>query len=113
MDFRSHIKYSQIFCSNVFKSAVVRVVSHTILDRDGNPNAFNLNSDGDELKLNGNNTNPDNRWNADNSFVFCLRKSSLFHTHRVWFFLSGFSRLFFQPPNILPTSSSFWEIPAY
>lgn len=89
------------------------MASHTILDRDGNPNVFNLNSDDDELRLNGNNAKPDNRWNADDSFVFCLRKSSLFRTHRVWFFLSGFSSFFFQPPHILPISSSFWETSPY
>ena len=52
-------------------------VAHTT-DRDGNPNVFNLNEDGGELKLNANNAKPDNRWNPDNRFVFRLRKSFLF-----------------------------------
>ncbi len=51
-------------------------VAH-IADRDGNPNVFNLNEDGGELKLNANNAKPDNRWNSDNRFVFRLRKSFL------------------------------------
>lgn len=49
-----------------------------IADRDGDPNVFNLNHDGAKLKLNANNAKPDNRWNADNHFVFRLRKSFLF-----------------------------------
>jgi hypothetical protein len=35
---------------------------------------FNLNSDEGRLKLNGNNAKPGNKWNADNKFVFLLRK---------------------------------------
>jgi hypothetical protein len=49
-----------------------------ITDRDGNLNVFNLNSEGDKLKLNTNNARPDNRWNSNNQFLFCSRKLVLF-----------------------------------
>lgn len=48
------------------------------IDRDGNPNVFNLNADDEQLKLNGNIAKPGNRWNADIRFVFLSRKYILF-----------------------------------
>lgn len=83
---------------------------HKNTDRDGNPNVFNLNFDDDRLKLNGNDAQPDNRWNADNPWVFRFRKCLLFRTYKVWFFFSGFSKLFIQPPRIFPISSSLTAI---
>jgi len=50
-------------------------VAYKRADRDGYPSVFNLNRDEDMLKLNANNARPENRWNADNQFVFLLRKS--------------------------------------
>lgn len=45
-------------------------------DRDGEPNVFNLNRNNADLWLDGNNwAKPDNRWNADNRFVFISRNS--------------------------------------
>jgi Tol biopolymer transport system component len=55
------------------------MVLHTKTDRDGNPNVFNLNANGSELKLNGNNARPDKRWNSDHHFVFLSRKLLIFH----------------------------------
>ena len=46
-------------------------------DRNDNPNVFNLNWNGEQLNLNGNNAKPDNRWNADNEFVFRFRNCVL------------------------------------
>lgn len=71
-------------------------------DRDGNPNVFNLNSDGAKLKLNGNNAKPSNRWNANNKFMFLLRKSFLFWTHLCPVFLFGIVEALFpcaEPPS--------------
>ncbi len=47
------------------------------IDRDGNPNVFNVERNDDGLWLNDNIANPDNDWNDDNKFMFRLRK---------WFF---------------------------
>ncbi len=44
-----------------------------IADRDGNPNVFNVNRNDDGLWLNNDWGRHDNRWNADNEFVFSLR----------------------------------------
>jgi len=47
-------------------------------DSDGNPNAFNVNRNGDGKRwLNTNWFNPTNRLGLDNSVVFRLRKSFL------------------------------------
>ena len=78
-------------------------------DSDGNPNVFNLNENGDQLKFNGNNAKPDNKWNSDNKFVFRFRKSFLFRAYNVRFFFFKLFRLFFQPPSILPISSDFTD----
>jgi hypothetical protein len=75
-------------------------------DPDGNPNVFKLNRDGDDLWLEGNWANPENQWNPNNEFVFRLRKYFLFRDYNARFFFLGLVRLFFHPPNILPTSSS-------
>src|SRR3989344_9680063 len=58
------------------------------------------------LWLNNNIANPDNRWNPDNEFVFRLRQSFFPRYTSVRFFFSGLSIRFFQPPSILPISSS-------
>jgi hypothetical protein len=89
------------------------MASRMITDRNGDLNVFNLNWNGDELKLNGNNAEPENRWNPDNKFVFRFRKSILFRVYKSRFFFSGFFRLFFHPPSILPISSSFSDNSAY
>ncbi len=66
------------------------MVFYNITDRDGNPNVFKLERNEDGLWLNDNWTNPDNRWNPDNGFVFVSRKS--LHSKRIilcaWFFIS-------------------------
>lgn len=49
------------------------------ISTDGEPRLFNLYSNGDKLELNNNWDDPDNVWNADNRFVFSLRKSFIFH----------------------------------
>ena len=67
-----------LFSFNGIRRAVAKDGSGHIMDRDGNPNVFNLNSNGDQLKLNGNHAKPENRWNADNKFVFRFRKTFLF-----------------------------------
>lgn len=84
-----------------------------ISDRDGNPNVFKLEHNDDGLWLNDNWANPTNRWNPDNEFVFRLRKYLLSRAYKVRFFFSGFSKLFFQPPNILPISSNLSAISSY
>lgn len=48
-----------------------------ITDSNGNPNVFNVKRNSDGSWLNANNANPDNRWNADNQFVFVSRYSFL------------------------------------
>ena len=75
-------------------------------DRDGNPNVFNVNHNDDGLWLDNNWTKPDNEWNPDNQFVFRLRNYFFSAPTSVRFFLFWFARLPFQPPNILPISSS-------
>lgn len=62
------------------------------------------NSDG-KLKVNINKVNPDNQWNAGNGVLFRNRLSPV-QNNFVW---AGvfFSKPFFQPPRILPTSLSF------
>lgn len=72
---RCRIKYSRIF---YIRSAVAQVARYSKTDRDGDPNVFNLNSNGDQLELNGNNARFDNKWNSGNRFVFRSRKSFLF-----------------------------------
>lgn len=88
---------------------------YTQTDRNGNPNVFNVEHNDSGLWLDNNWAKPDNRWNADNKIVFSLRKYYLSRTSikSVRFFLSGFLKLFFQPLNILPTSSNFREISSY
>jgi Tol biopolymer transport system component len=58
-----------------------------ITDRNGNPNVFNLNWNGEQLKLNGNNAKPSKKWNSDNKFVFRFRKSILFPRLHIAVFL--------------------------
>ena len=48
--------------------------NHTITDRRGDPKVFDLAHNDDGLWLNNNFANPDNKWNADNEFMFRLRK---------------------------------------
>lgn len=73
-DLRSHRRYS--YASHYAGSGTDGTIYVT--DKGGNPNVFNLNRNGDELWLNGNNAKPSNRWNANNKFVFRTRKSILF-----------------------------------
>ena len=71
-DFRSRIKYS---AETLFSRGGTDGTAY-IIDRDGNPNVFNLNRNDDDLWLNTNNAKPANRWNADNKFVFRTRKNA-------------------------------------
>lgn len=70
----SQIKYSPAFLLKVIRRAVALMACCTKTDCDSNPNVFNLNTNGVQLKLNGNNAKPGNRWNSDNELVFCSRK---------------------------------------
>lgn len=98
----------------MLRSAVSQKALCTFVDRDGNPNVFNLNHNGAKLELNANNAKPDNRWNADNKFVFLSRNflcfSSDFYTGRV-FVCAAICPC--QPPSIFPTSSSGFEMLIY
>ena len=49
----------------------------TFRDSDDNPNVFNVEHDDNGQWLNSNFDNPDNFWNADNTFVFARRNSLL------------------------------------
>ena len=81
-------------------------------DRDGNPNVFNLNGNDDALWLDGNNwAKPDNRWNADNRFVFVAR--NFLHFSPAFAGEFCFASCPFQPPSILPISSTFTDKAIY
>ena len=60
-------------------------------DRNGNPNVFNLNWNGEQLKLNGNNAKPAKQWNGNNKFVFRFRKYFLFPRSQIAVFLLFFA----------------------
>jgi hypothetical protein len=47
-----------------------------ILDRDGDPDVFSLNGNGNQLKLNAARAKPGGRWNPDSKFVFRFRKET-------------------------------------
>lgn len=75
-------------------------------DSDGNPKVFNVERNEDGSWLNNNWAKPDNRWNADNQFVFRLRKC-LFPSHSAkasWdgFFVQGF-------PGFSSTRQAFFQ----
>jgi hypothetical protein len=53
---------------------VAQMAGHTITDRNGNPNVFNVEHNDDGLWLNNNWANVDNKWNLDNELMFRLRK---------------------------------------
>ena len=77
-----------------------------VTDSDGDPNVFNLNRNDDSKQwLNANYANPDNQWNLEDEIVFLLRKSLYFS---VGFLPAEFCFIIcpFQPPSILPISSS-------
>src|SRR3989344_706175 len=86
---------------------------HTITDHEGDPNVFNLNRNGERLRLDANLVEPTNGWSHDNKFVFCFRKCILFRAYKSRFFFSEFFKLFFQPPSILPASPSFIATSSY
>lgn len=88
---------------------------HTKIDSDGNPNVFNLNSNGEQLKLNANNAKPDMHWNSDNHWVFSARNYALFTRldHKSRFFLSGLSRFLYHAPSIRPASISILDKSVY
>ena len=65
------------FSSRDYMGSGTDGAAHTT-DRDGNPNVLSLDEGEGKLKLNANNAKPLNRWNADNRFVFRVRKSFLF-----------------------------------
>ena len=50
------------------------MAGHTTTDRNGDPNVFNLNTNGDQLELNGNIAEPGRKWDSDRKFVFRFRK---------------------------------------
>lgn len=80
-----------------------------ISDRNGNPNVFKLERNEDGLWLNDNWANPGNRWNPENRFVFTLRN---YFFPRLGGVFCG-PKLFLQPQNILPISSSLIAISSY
>lgn len=47
-----------------------------ILDRYGNPSVLNLNSEGSQLKLNGDYAKPSRRWHQGSKFIFLPRPST-------------------------------------
>ncbi len=86
-----------------------------VTDSNGNLNVFNVEHNDDGLWLNTNYANPDDYWNGDNRWVFRRRKSLHFSLNLVFgeFCLSvgalaktDFTSCPFQPPSILPISSS-------
>lgn len=82
-----------------------------ITDSDGNQNVFELkrNNDG-KTWLNGNWASPDDKWNLDNEIVFRLRNCVYFSFACAReFCLDTFP---YQPPSILPITSSFSDISA-
>ncbi len=89
----------------VIRRAVAQDGASYNTDSDGNPNVFNLERNSDGLWLNDNWAKPTNRWNPNNSFVF-RPESISFRAHKARFFFSGLSKLFLQPPNIVPISFS-------
>lgn len=50
------------------------IAMEQITDRNGNPDVFNLDSDGARLELRGHRAKPGHRWYAGHGFVFCVRK---------------------------------------
>lgn len=85
-----------------------RIAMKPIAGRDGLPSVFWLARIDDSLWLDGLLARPADRWNPKNEFVF---ERVLFSPSKAYiqagFFLTRISRLFFHPPSILPTSSSF------
>ncbi len=74
-------------------------------------NRYHLNvwrNDNGKLKVNVNKVNLDNKWNAGNGVLFRNTLVSPAYSNFGW---AGvfFSKPFFHPPRILPTSSSFSE----
>lgn len=67
-----------------------------ITDRNGNPNVFNLNWNGEQLKLNANSAKSGKHWNDNNQFVFRFRKSFLFRAFKSAVFFQIFQT--FRPP---------------
>lgn len=68
-------------------------VAH-ITDRNGNPNVFKLERNDDGLWLNNNWAKPDNKWNPNNKFAFCLRKYLLSAPLQVAVFLFKIAQTF-------------------
>lgn len=52
------------------------IAMEQIVDRDGVPSVFSLDTNGDQLDLSGDRANPSNRWNNNDSFIFRFRKVS-------------------------------------
>ena len=96
VDFRSQIKYS--VAPNRAGSGTDGVAREP--DSNGDLNVFNVNRNDDGFWLDDNWTNPSNRWNLDNEFVFRLRKCFLFPRLReVAVFLFRIFHLFFPTPQ--------------
>lgn len=94
VDFRSQIKYS--VAPNRAGSGTDGVARK--IDSDGDLNVFNVNRNDDGFWLDNNWTNPSNRWNLDNEFVFRLRKCFLFLPRsQIAVFLFGALFYFFLP----------------
>jgi len=96
---------------NQIKEGWTYIDSDPFIGRDGSQGVFVANRNDQKLKLNSNWT--DNQLNPNNRVAFRLRECQLFPTLKVGFFFGGFSRVFLQPPNILPTSSNFNAIPSH
>lgn len=62
-------------------------------DSDGNPNVFNVERNDDGSWLNNNWAKPTNKWNANNEFVFRLRKCCIPRLHGAVFALRIFQIL--------------------
>jgi len=83
---------------------------YTKTDSNGNPNVFKLERNEDGLWLNANYANPENQWNSEVQFVVSPRKR-FFPPSQTWrFFICSTSKLFLQPPSILPISFNLLEI---
>ena len=74
---------------------------------DGNPNLLGVNRNDDGRWLNAYWDNPENRWNRESGFAFVVSQISSFLSNP--YLVVGefcFSSCPFQPPSILPASTS-------
>lgn len=69
-------------------------------DSDGNPNVFNVERNDDGSWLNNNWAKPTNKWNANNEFVFRLRKCLIPRLHGAVFSFRIFEVLLPAPEHL-------------